>query len=346
MSIFVISDIHGMYKQFEQLLTYWNPKDKLILLGDLVDRGPQSFEVVKKVMSLKEAYGDQIIFCKGNHEDLLLEYIRFPQINRSIYFQNGGRETMTSFLQDVPKEVKELNPIEQAFYVKEQFTEELAFLENSKPYVIIGDVLFTHAGFESYYADFSESNEDDFLWIRDHYLQLNTTPYVNVFGHTPTRQIHKGDDIWVSEDGKYIGIDGGCVFGGQLNALLITQEGKIVDQYCVDNGAAKRKEKMAAQEHYFLNQTFEGILLNIQQKLNLSNVEMTHRLEVDERYLEYLLNGKLIADRVMYQQVYDLFVDTLSVDQKSYFLNQLKEPEHKLSEEDIFKLLKGENIDF
>ena len=78
MNLFVISDIHDMYKPLEQLLQHWNLQDKLVILGDLVDRGPQSLEVVRKVMALKETYGDQIIFCKGNHEELLLDYMRSP----------------------------------------------------------------------------------------------------------------------------------------------------------------------------------------------------------------------------------------------------------------------------
>lgn len=346
MNIFVISDIHGMYKQFEQLLTHWNPKDKLILLGDIVDRGPESLEVIQKAMALKATYGEQVVLCMGNHDKMLLDFIASPLVQRAFYFPQGGRQTMQSFIKGTTPEVKELNAIEQAYYVQEHFTQELDFLRTGKLYEVVGDVLLTHAGFESSSSGLMDSTDDDFLWIRDHYLQPNTTPYVNVFGHTPTRQIHKSDDIWVSEDGKYIGIDGGCVFGGQLNALLITKEGTIIHQYCVDNGAAKRKEKIATQEYFFLNQTFEGILLNIQQKLNLSNAEMAHRLEVDQRYLEYILNRKVNANRAMHQQVYDLFLDILSADQKSYFLDELKEPEHKLSDEDILKLLKGENVDF
>lgn len=231
MNLFAISDIHGMFKPFEQLLQHWNPQDKLIILGDLIDRGPQSLEVLRKVMALKETYEDQVIFCKGNHEELLLDYMRSPQISHPMYVRNGGRETIKSFFQEAPKEVKELNPMEKAQYVKEHFAKELAFLKSGEFYAIIGNVLFTHAGFESYYADLNESNHDDFLWIRDHYHQPNQTPYINVFGHTPTYLIHQDHNIWVSEDRKYIAIDGGCVFNGQLNAVLLNEQGEILDTF-------------------------------------------------------------------------------------------------------------------
>ncbi|MEK4532102.1 metallophosphoesterase family protein [Solibacillus sp. FSL K6-1554] len=233
MKIFVISDIHGMYKQFEQLLTFWDRESKLVLLGDLVDRGPQSLDVVKKAMELKINYGEQIVFCKGNHEVMLLDFLRFPEMHCKFYIPNGGRETIQSFMEDAPGAVKELNIIEQAYYMKEQFADEFSFLESGKLYEIVGEVLLTHAGFESYYAEVSESTDDDFLWMRDHYLHPNKTPYVNVFGHTPTKKIHKIDDIWLSADKKYIGIDGGCAYGGQLNAVLLSNKGEIIETFSV-----------------------------------------------------------------------------------------------------------------
>lgn len=233
MRLFVISDIHGMYDAFEQLLTHWHKDDKLVLLGDLVDRGPQSLDVIRKVMALQETYGEQVIYCTGNHDQMFLHFLASPLIQRVFYFPHGGRETLQSFLSDAPDNVKAFNAVEQAHYIQQHFKQELAFLQRGKLYDIIGHVLLTHAGFESYYADLAYSTEDDFLWIREHYKQRNKPPYVNIFGHTPTRQIHGSDDIWVSEGGKYIAIDGGCVFGGQLNAVLIDDSGRIVSTYAV-----------------------------------------------------------------------------------------------------------------
>ena len=222
-----------MFLQFEQLLTHWNPSDKLVLLGDLVDRGPQSLAVIQRAMQLQATYGEQIVYCMGNHDKMLLDFIASPLVQRTFYFPHGGRKTMESFVRDAPPEVKELNAIEQAYYVQHHFAKELAFLERGKLYDIIGNVLLTHAGFESNSSDLADTTEDDFLWIRDHYEHPNKTPYINVFGHTPTRLIHKSDDIWVSLDRKYIGIDGGCVFGGQLNGVLLTDQGEIIETYSV-----------------------------------------------------------------------------------------------------------------
>ncbi|ATP41325.1 diadenosine tetraphosphatase [Solibacillus sp. R5-41] len=220
-----------MYQQFEHLINKWDMESKLVILGDMIDRGPQSLDVIRKVMDLKQTYGQQVIVCKGNHEVMFLNYLTLPEANVDFYFRNGGRQTMDSFLNQLPNETKALNPIEQAAVIKEKFNEEIAFIESAELYVVVGGVLLTHAGFETAYDNLDESNEDNFLWMRNHYLKENQTPYVNVFGHTPLKFIHEQDDIWISEDCKYIGIDGGCCYGGQLNALHISEKGEILNSF-------------------------------------------------------------------------------------------------------------------
>ncbi|MER2108625.1 MAG: metallophosphoesterase [Solibacillus sp.] len=142
MSIFVVSDIHGMYKQFEQILQFWEQESKLVLLGDLVDRGLQSLEVIRNAMALKATYGEQVIICKGNPEQILLDFIRFPVENSNYLLSAGVKETLLSFLNDVPNAVKTFNSSLQIIdYIREHFADELAFLENAKPYKVIHNVL-------------------------------------------------------------------------------------------------------------------------------------------------------------------------------------------------------------
>jgi serine/threonine protein phosphatase 1 len=234
MNYFVISDIHGMYKQFEHILTHWDKESTLVILGDLIDRGPQSLDVIRKVMALKEGFGEMVIFCKGNHEDMLLNYIDQPELNHERYFRNGGRETMASFFQQLPMNMEDNNEIEQAYIIKENYKEELDFLAGGELYKVVGDILFTHAGFDSANADFTSTTERDFIWVREHYLKENLTPYVNVFGHTPLQFIHESNEIWMSEDCKFVAIDGGCYFSGRLNALLISEHGEVLEKFFVE----------------------------------------------------------------------------------------------------------------
>ena len=234
MNYFVVSDIHGMYKQFEQLLTHWDKESTLVILGDLIDRGPQILEVIHKVMALKETYGEQVIFCKGNHEDMLLNYINQPEGNHERYFRNGGLVTMESLFEHLPMNIQDFNEVEQAYIIKDNFKEELDFLNQGELYKVVGNILFTHAGFDSTHTDFTKTTMLDFIWIREHYLKENLTPYVNVFGHTPLKYIHESNEIWMSEDGKYIAIDGGCYFSGRLNAILISDCGKVLETFFVE----------------------------------------------------------------------------------------------------------------
>lgn len=162
---------------------------------------------------------------------MLLDFINEPFENKPLYFQNGGKKTIQSFLKDAPADVKALNAGGQACYIQQHFAKELAFLQSGKHYDIIGNLLLTHAGFNSSSSDLAQSISHDFLWIREYYLRPNKTPYVNVFGHTPTLLIHKRHDVWVSNDRTYIGIDGACAFGGQLNAVLLTEQGELVETY-------------------------------------------------------------------------------------------------------------------
>lgn len=244
MNLFIISDIHGMYKEFTDLLSFWNPQDKLVLLGDLIDRGLQSLEVIQKAIELQSLYGEQIVFCLGNHEQMFLNFLENPEAEYYTYFTNGGMQTIRSFLHHTDVNTGPFNYVEQANYIKEHFIEELTFLKNGKSHEIIGNVLLTHAGFNSATSDLADTSQHDLLWIRKHYKKTNQTPYVNVFGHTPTRTIHQSDDVWVSKDKKYIAIDGGCVFNnsilysGQLNAVLLNQSGELLDTFKVINSPA------------------------------------------------------------------------------------------------------------
>ena len=95
----VISDIHGELTLFEELLQTagYNPdKDQLILLGDYIDRGPDSKRVLEKVMELKH---EGAVVLKGNHEDMMVRAFKTDDertwknwINR-----NGGTETLKSY---------------------------------------------------------------------------------------------------------------------------------------------------------------------------------------------------------------------------------------------------------
>ena len=76
MKTFVIGDIHGCCRAFDGLLEKLQPdpsSDRLILLGDLFDRGPDSWEIFQRVKILADLYGSRFVLIRGNHEDYLLQ---------------------------------------------------------------------------------------------------------------------------------------------------------------------------------------------------------------------------------------------------------------------------------
>ena len=88
---YVIGDIHGCYDRLIALMDKINidlDSETLVFLGDYIDRGPDSFEVVEYLIDLKKKY-PHIIFIKGNHEEMLEKYL--SKTDRYTYLINGGQ---------------------------------------------------------------------------------------------------------------------------------------------------------------------------------------------------------------------------------------------------------------
>ena len=98
MRTIIIGDIHGCNKELCALLDKVHPEkeDQVILLGDLFDRGPESWEVFHTVKSLQRTYGDQFVLLRGNHEDYLLKE-KLTLKERMIWDKVGKGATVASF---------------------------------------------------------------------------------------------------------------------------------------------------------------------------------------------------------------------------------------------------------
>ncbi|MDF2563716.1 MAG: serine/threonine protein phosphatase [Massilibacillus sp.] len=200
--IIAIGDIHGEYEAFIKLLhdvKYDYKNDKLILLGDYIDRGKQSKEVLDKVMSL---VSNGAIALLGNHEDMMID--SFINDNYHLWHSNGGDKTH-----------KQLN--DKIVYKYLHFIKSLPI-----SYELDG-FFFCHAG-----VDFSkpikQQSKDDLLWIRDEYIfNKNTTDKVVVSGHTPVQMIKQALSIKPESTPIYgedkIFLDTGVAYGGRLTAM-------------------------------------------------------------------------------------------------------------------------------
>ena len=111
--LIAIGDIHGRMRMLDELVKQIEPTedDRLIFLGDYIDRGPESYEVVEYVIALKQKY-PKTITLRGNHEDFVLSFFMGNQKDRHLWLkQNGGEQTMASYRRN-----SELLKVHRVFY--------------------------------------------------------------------------------------------------------------------------------------------------------------------------------------------------------------------------------------
>ena len=163
--IFVVSDIHGKYDLFNELIMMSEIKktDLLIILGNIIDYGNESFEVVKKIIELKED-GYNILLLKGNHEQFLIEYIREKNKDTKakifdFWIKNGGANTLFSLWKLLKKsennspEISEKDIEEFNFWLQntELETEMKNFyclFDEAYDIILSKKRIFVHAGIE------------------------------------------------------------------------------------------------------------------------------------------------------------------------------------------------------
>lgn len=235
MKYFAISDVHGQFKKFEELLHFWNPdNEQLVLLGDYIDRGPDSLSVLKLIHYLEKHYG--AIVLRGNHEDLFLTWFNEPDDPDDYYFHHLGLYTMISFINDAKQNRKTRPPKNLSSrvvrdYIRDTYPEIIELMNNTKLYYETSYYIFVHAGFNTNLRDWKNSTEKDLLWIRNEFIfRKNETGKIAVFGHTNTFLLHNNtnnDGIWIDSWGSKIGIDGGAGSGRHLNGVVLSPDGDL-----------------------------------------------------------------------------------------------------------------------
>ena len=202
--IFAIGDIHGCYDQLKALvekipIDFFH--DTLLFIGDYIDRGPHSAEVVDYLIKLKN-HVKEVIFLKGNHEDMLDKFLNGD--DRFTYLLNGGQQTLDSYLN------KPVQP--ESFPIPSDHVE---FFKSLRLYYETDEFIFVHAGLRPRIPLETQSTED-LLWIRDNFI--STKYYFGkrvIFGHTPLKKP-------LVEPNK-IGIDTGAVYGNALTCVQLPE---------------------------------------------------------------------------------------------------------------------------
>ncbi|MBD1856489.1 MULTISPECIES: metallophosphoesterase [Leptolyngbya] len=202
----VIGDVHGHYDGLMNLLDTIAPEasDQVYFLGDLIDRGPQSYQVIEFV---KNSPYQSLL---GNHEHLLLEAFPNGQVYApalQAWLQSGGRATVASYT-DI-----------------DVLVEHVQWIRTLPTYLDLGDVWLVHAGVHPE-MPLEQQGYAEFCWIRDEFHR-STQPYfsdkVIITGHTITFTFQGVVPGAIARGQGWLGIDTGAYHpkSGWLTALDI-----------------------------------------------------------------------------------------------------------------------------
>lgn len=222
MAIYAVGDVHGCMDELlklEQTIVADGerlPGRKLIvMLGDYVDRGPASSQVIDHLIAPPPA-GFERICLAGNHEVLMLDYLE-GRIGLPEWMRMGAAATLISYGIDTDRLVQVYRSAKQ---VDEMIRKaippaHLAFLRSLPILVEANRFIFVHAGIRPEFG-IEEQSDEDLVFIRsEFYRQAQLLKKYVVHGHTPIAEPMR--------DGKRVNIDTGAYFSGRLTSLRIWQ---------------------------------------------------------------------------------------------------------------------------
>jgi serine/threonine protein phosphatase 1 len=220
-AVYAIGDVHGCLDQL-QVLERAIASDGLgmegekwiVTVGDHVDRGPRSREVITHVMGPAPA-GFRRFALLGNHEAMLLDFFENPAAH-AYYLEEGGSETLASYGIDLEAPLRSQS---RALEALQAFpAEHRQFISELPVYLALPGWLFVHAGIRPG-VPLGMQTDDDLIWIRAPFLTSQLTGGLRVVhGHTP------GRDIVVTP--HRIDIDTHCFHTGRLSAVRVTPDGR------------------------------------------------------------------------------------------------------------------------
>ncbi len=226
MNYFAIGDIHGCFKELtslhKKILTHKNfdvKKDVLIYLGDYIDRGKNSKQVIDQILKLKE---DKIntINLLGNHDQFLIDFLINKHNNIKNWLNFGADQTFRSYNIEIVEFIKDGFEDEVIDGLRNKFLNNIEdshidFFKNLELVYSTKNYFFVHAGINPS-NKLSEQTKEDYLWSRskDFFKKDFQSEKVIVHGHTP-------EEIIISDPFR-INIDSGCYFSGKLSCVCVT----------------------------------------------------------------------------------------------------------------------------
>jgi serine/threonine protein phosphatase 1 len=229
-----IGDIHGDLLHLERLLAKLPPLDAgdtVVFLGDYLDRGPQSRQVIECIEALRTALPGRCVTLRGNHEDAWLRSLDEPNVGFLMPPHNGCMPTMLSMtdcrgLSEYDRAVRLLEP-------RSWFPPELVeWLRRLPLWYEDAHAIYVHAGLEGEGTTWlhpSLGHSRNLMWCREPDFYRNYHGKRLIFGHTQTSELptdHMSffaklfddrSDVWMR--GNLIGLDTGCGKNGFLSAI-------------------------------------------------------------------------------------------------------------------------------
>lgn len=220
-TLYAVGDIHGRADLLSVLETkiiadweHRGGKESLVIfLGDYVDRGPRSFDVIERLI---RGFPIPSAHLRGNHEQVLLDFLGEPELGE-MWRLNGGIATLASYGVDI-RDVSLGRGFERAAAElrSRMPSEHLNFLEGLEMSRTIGRYFFCHAGVRPGVA-LAAQTEDDLMWIREPFLGSQADfGKIVVHGHTPIA----APEVLPNR----INIDTGAFFTGRLTCLVADGE--------------------------------------------------------------------------------------------------------------------------
>ncbi|MFO8020890.1 MAG: metallophosphoesterase family protein [Perlabentimonas sp.] len=210
MSTYIIPDTHGCLVTLKYLLEdklAVTQSDKLYFLGDFIDRGPLSAQLIDYLLSLKDK-GFSINPIKGNHEQMLLNSME-SKIDYKNWILNTGYLTIKSY-RSILGDVFEF-PVDVP-------DRHMYFYKNLPYYIEVGDYLLVHGGI-NYYAKEPLSDTKAMLWNRPESVPSDFMPGTTIIhGHTPT-PLNEIKEAIQNPDNRLIPLDAGCVYAGTFDGI-------------------------------------------------------------------------------------------------------------------------------
>lgn len=233
---FAIGDIHGDYEALVRMMDQLPPldaEDTLVFVGDYIDRGPRSADVIAYLRALPERTPAKVVLLRGNHEDAWLRVLDRGWPEFVLPVTNGCLATMRSFTGGpVPEEEEGLSQKEAAVVLSGSFfpPDVVEWMRNLPYYYEDEHAIYVHAalpkGPHGYEHPAKTERKLAMLWCRDDDFVRDYQGKLVIFGHTATKYLppelseytpEDTEDVWVGP--CVIGIDTRCGKGGFLTCV-------------------------------------------------------------------------------------------------------------------------------